>query len=45
MKLNRDALDQWFPIYLRYLGSFLGAALVAAVAPESKIGGLCRPAV
>lgn len=30
MALDRNEFEQWFPIYLRYLGSVLGIILVAA---------------
>ncbi len=30
MRLDRDALHDWFPVYLRYLGSLLAVVLVFA---------------
>jgi hypothetical protein len=30
LALNRNDMEEWFPVYIRYLGSILGVILVAA---------------
>ena len=30
MALDRQEIEQWFPVYIRYLGSVLGIVLVVA---------------